>query len=456
MTSKIKTSFVCTECGESFSRWQGKCTNCGAWSTLQEFREAKQPKRSSSLIPAQKSEIVALSSIEPRVISRTSSLFPEVDRVLGGGLVGGAVILLGGDPGIGKSTLLLQLLSHWSRRGKKGLYVTGEESSEQTVLRGQRLGIKESTALILAETSIDTILSHIAAVNPDVVVIDSIQAVFSEQLQSSPGSVSQLRECAAMLVQYAKKHNTVILLIGHVTKEGTIAGPRLLEHMVDTVLAFEGDSHYQYRILRSIKNRFGPSGELALFTMSDSGLSEVTNPSEFFLLSRAEPQIGSSVAPIAEGTRILVVELQALVNQTHFGLPQRVASGINPKKLALLLAVLERHGGFSLGDYDIFFNIAGGLTVGEPAIDCGICAAILSSFRNKPVRKNLACIGECGLGGELRPVNRMIERIKECGRMGFTQCVVPKPGKRTDWTKAVEGVELLMCNKVAELQYLIF
>ena len=384
------------------------------------------------------------------------SSFGEVDRVLGGGLVPGALILIGGDPGIGKSTLLLQVCAAWAKSAKNVLYVSGEESSSQIYLRGSRLGMSEASLSLLTETSIEAIVASMSQSKPDIVVIDSIQTMYSEALESAPGSVSQVRESASVLLQYAKKNRTAILLIGHVTKDGSIAGPRVLEHMVDTVLYFEGDSHYQYRIVRAIKNRYGPSGEIAVFEMSDRGLREIGNPSNYFLHTRASPQIGTSVAPVLEGSRVLIVELQALVNKSHFGLPQRVASGINPKKLSLLLAVLERFGGVMTGDLDIFFNVVGGLTVSEPAIDLGIAAAILSSFRNRPLRRDLAFIGELGLGGEIRPVNNMALRFKELSRMGFKECITARPSKKTDWTSDAEGLRIIECGKIGEVQEFLF
>jgi DNA repair protein RadA/Sms len=454
-SQKTETVYVCNNCGQDFAKWQGKCQNCGAWDAITEFKQPKRGPRARTAA-ANVSEAVPLSSCKPASADRTPSTFPEVDRVLGGGLVPGALILIGGDPGIGKSTLLLQLCAQWAKQSKTALYISGEESSEQIFLRGSRLGLDDSSLSLLTETSIEAICTGISRTKPDIVVIDSIQTMFSEALESAPGSVSQVRECTSLLLRHAKQNKTVVLLIGHVTKEGAIAGPRVLEHMVDTVLYFEGDSHYQYRIVRAVKNRYGPSGEIAIFEMTDRGLKEINNPSQYFLLSRASPQIGTSIVPVLEGSRILVVELQSLVNKSHFGLPQRVASGINPKKLSLLLAVLERFGGLSLGDHDIFFNIVGGLTVSEPAIDLGIAAAIISSFRNRPLRKDLAFIGELGLGGEIRPVNNMGLRLKELSRMGFHECVVTRPHKQTDWAVDAAGINLITCSRIGEVQGLVF
>jgi DNA repair protein RadA/Sms len=455
MSKKIESVYVCANCGQDFPKWFGRCPSCGGWDTITEF---KQPKRVgvARRLPEETAQPMALSDCKPESTDRIVSAFSEVDRVLGGGLVPGALILIGGDPGIGKSTLLLQLCSVWAKGSKKVLYVSGEESSGQIYLRSSRLGINEVSLSLLTETSIEAIVASMSQLKPDIVVIDSIQTMCCEALESAPGSVSQVRESASVLLQYAKKNRTAILLIGHVTKDGSIAGPRVLEHMVDAVLYFEGDSHYNYRIIRAIKNRYGPSGEIAVFEMSDRGLREIGNPSDYFLHTRASPQIGTSVAPILEGTRVLVVELQALVNKSHFGLPQRVASGVNPKKLSLLLAVLERFGGIMTGDHDVFFNIVGGLTVSEPAIDLAVSAAILSSFRNRPLRRDLAFVGELGLGGEIRPVNNMALRFKELSRMGFKECVAARPIKKKEWDRESDGLKLIECSKIGEVQQFIF
>jgi DNA repair protein RadA/Sms len=455
MNKKHSTVFVCNNCGQDFSKWLGKCTNCGAWETIVEMRgvKATPAARASAATPAQ---VVQFSNCSSDGSDRISSPFPEIDRVLGGGLIPGAFILLGGDPGIGKSTLLLQLVSAWARQGKKSLYVSGEESAEQIYARGIRLGVADAPVLMLTETSVETIINQLDQTAPDIVVVDSIQTMFSEALESAPGSVSQVRESASALLRFAKQRKTAVILIGHVTKDGSIAGPRVLEHMVDTVLYFEGDSHYQYRIVRAVKNRYGPSGEIAVMSMTDRGLAEIANPSEFFLLNRANPQVGTAVVPVLEGSRVLVVEVQSLVNKSHFGLPQRVASGINPKKLALLLAVLERFGGFSLGEFDIFFNIAGGLTVSEPAVDLAVAASIISSFGNKPLARDLGFIGELGLGGEIRPVNNMPLRIKELAHMGFTRCLAPRPPKKADWTTGIKGIEIIQCARIGEVKEYVF
>jgi DNA repair protein RadA/Sms len=457
MQKKNNTSYVCTLWGQDFARWQGRCDNCGTWDTISEFRGSSKKSNFSGKgdgpgagKPCPIIQVEA--SSEPRFLSG----FKEVDRVLGGGLVKGAFILLGGDPGIGKSTLMLQLASRLAVASKKVMYVSGEESPEQVSMRAKRLKCQGESLQILPSTSVETIISVLQEHKPEIVIVDSIQTIHSDELESSPGSVAQIRESTSMLLHFAKTTGTIFFLIGHVTKDGAIAGPRMLEHMVDTVLYFEGDPGYEYRIVRAVKNRFGPSGEIAVFSMSDGGLSEVRNASEFFLTNRGTPQIGTSVSPVMEGSRILVVELQALVNKSHFGMPQRVANGINQKRLALLLAVLERHGGFFIGDYDVFFNIAGGLTVSEPSIDLSIAASIISSFVSKPLRQDCACIGEIGLGGEVRAVSMIPNRIKELAQMGFKECIVPYGMKNIDQFKKEFSVTLVQCRSVAHLQNLIF
>ncbi|MFP4417152.1 MAG: DNA repair protein RadA [Chitinispirillaceae bacterium] len=456
MPKKSKTAYVCTECGQDYPKWQGRCNVCEQWHTISEFKTgANKQSRPKPALAGKKVNCRTLSECSPREITRTITGMAEFDRVLGGGLVPGATILLGGSPGIGKSTLLLQLLATMAGQGKTVLYVSGEESQEQISLRAHRLGLHAAPMHLLTETSVESIIHYLEINGSDTIVIDSVQTIFSEDLESAPGSVSQVRECAAQLLRYAKGNDTTTFLVGHVTKEGAIAGPRVLEHMVDTVLYFEGDGNYQYRIIRAVKNRFGPSNEIAMLSMSNTGLSPVRNPSELFIMNRNEPQAGTSFVPVLEGTRPLIVELQALVNQTHFGIPQRVASGINPKKLSLLLAVLERWGGIALGDYDIFFNITGGLKIAEPATDLGIAAAVISSFRNQPIRNEVALVGELGLGGEVRPVHNTAVRLKELAAMGFTECItapVPVVNKRAE----NPGIKILPCKHIREVQELLF
>lgn len=463
MNKKNRTSaFVCTECGQDFTKWHGRCDNCGSWDTVQEIRlpspvgENDQRRRSAHFAGDTSRGPRKLADCTVDESQRYTTGSNEIDRVLGGGLVKGACILIGGDPGIGKSTLLLQLAAKTGDSVMQVLYVSGEESAEQVALRARRLKIDHAEMELLTETSAETILQTLMDKHPGLVIIDSIQTIFTETLQSAPGSVAQVRESAAMLLRFAKDTGAILLLIGHVTKDGALAGPRILEHMVDTVLYFEGDSSYQYRVLRAVKNRFGPSGEIALLSMTDDGLHEVTNASEFFLTSRHAPQTGTAVTPILEGSRIIMVELQALVNKAHFGMPQRVAGGIQQRRLALLLAVLERYAGLAFGDFDVFFSIAGGLTVAEPAIDLGIAASLVSTFRNKPIRPNIAFIGEVGLGGEVRPVSAMSARLRELTRMGFTECIVPRPSQKAEWFSDSYGIRLTPCIRAGSLQELLF
>lgn len=456
MKRKTTTAYVCNECGQDHAKWQGRCESCGAWNTLAEFKvPTGGTKAKVTVRPGAESSVKPLNESSCTPAKYIPSSFGEIDRVLGGGVVAGGVTLIGGDPGIGKSTLLLQLAAQWVNAGSKVLYVSGEESSEQVSLRARRLGVQSSPALVLSETMVETVLGHLETIKPDIVIVDSIQTMVMDAVDSSAGSISQVRESAAALLRYAKSASCALFLVGHVTKDGSLAGPRLLEHMVDTVLYFEGDAHNQYRMVRAIKNRYGPSGEVAILSMTDRGLTGVANPSEFFLSQRGEPHTGTAIVPIVEGTRVLVVELQGLVNRSHFGMPQRVASGINPKKLALILAVLERYGSIVLGDHDIFFNIAGGLTVSEPAADLGIAAAVVSSFRNRPVPTGRAFLGEIGLSGQIRPVNRMAVRLKELARLGMNQCVVAPPPSRADWKNDNGGLELLPCTHIGKLAELV-
>jgi DNA repair protein RadA/Sms len=455
MARKTKSEYLCSECGETFPKWLGKCTSCGEFNTITEYRvPVTTGKRRNSGVSAgleKSGEVQSLSDCSVSAVQRLSTGFPEIDTVLGGGIVTGSMTLLGGAPGIGKSTLILQIIANIARLENKVLYVSGEESVEQIALRAKRLNVVEESIKLLTETSVEQILTIVEKEKPKLVVIDSIQTLYAEDVSSAPGSVSQVRECTAMLMVLAKKQGISLIIIGHVTKDGSIAGPRVLEHMVDTVLNFEGDSNYSYRILRGIKNRFGPSGEIALLGMEPHGLVEMSDIARYFIHQSSLDKPGSAVVPILQGSRVLMVEVQALVTPTHFGLPQRVSAGINPKKLALIVAILERYAGIAFGDYDIFLNITGGLNVSETAVDLAIAAALLSSFRNRPIPKGTSFLGELGLSGEIRPVIDMEKRIREVATMGF-KTVITSPLTRVNVTGSIKTVE---CREVSEFEQIL-
>ncbi len=425
--SKQKINYQCTECGHGQTKWAGQCAGCGAWNTLQEVAQVSQGKGRYSGFAgvAVDSPIVSLAAVSAEQIARSPTGLSEFDRVLGGGLVSGSAILIGGDPGIGKSTLLLQGMAMLGS-GARPLYVTGEESIEQVSMRAQRLKLKVDHIDILAETSLEKILQQAAKHQPSVLVIDSIQTVYSESMQSAPGSVSQVRECAAQLVRFAKLSQTSVFLVGHVTKEGAIAGPRVLEHMVDTVLYFEGEQNSSFRLIRAIKNRFGAVNEIGVFAMTDTGLKEVTNPSAMFIKRAQQDATGSIVLVSQEGTRPLLVEVQSLVDQSAMANPRRVTVGLDNQRLAMLLAVVNRHAGFTLHDQDVFVNVIGGVKVHEPAADLAILLSVLSSFKNKPLDHDLAVFGEVGLTGEIRPVQGGVDRIREVEKLGFKRLIMPK------------------------------
>ncbi len=428
--AKAKTAYVCAECGAEHSKWQGQCIECGAWNTLAEIvvqpaAKSVAASRTGYAGAAAPAKITRLASVAAEAELRSDTGIGELDRVLGGGLVAGSVVLIGGDPGIGKSTLLLQMLGALGQR-VRGLYVTGEESLAQVAGRGQRLGIALDGLDALAETSIERILAEAANAKPDVLIVDSIQTIWTEQLTAAPGSVSQVRESAARLVRFAKESGTSVFLVGHVTKEGGIAGPRVLEHMVDAVLYFEGESGSRFRVLRAFKNRFGAVNELGVFAMGDKGLREVPNPSAIFLSAHARPTAGSAVMVTREGTRPLLVEVQALVDQSSLGNPRRVALGLEQNRLAMLLAVLHRHGGAAVYDQDVFVNVVGGIRVQETAADLPVLLAVLSSFRDRPLPDKTVAFGEVGLSGEIRPVPNGEERLKEAATHGFRRALVPK------------------------------
>ena len=427
--AKAKTAYVCNQCGAEHTKWQGQCEACGAWNTLSEFVvEAAKPaavKRAGYAGAAEPPRIVALTDVAAEAETRTRIGIGELDRVLGGGLVDGSVVLVGGDPGIGKSTLLLQMLGAVGV-GMRSLYVSGEESISQIAARAQRLGLPLAHLRCLAETCVERIIEHAQKDAPRVLVIDSIQTIWTELLTAAPGSVSQVREAAARLVRFAKETGTSIFLVGHVTKEGGIAGPRVLEHMVDAVLYFEGESGSRFRVLRAFKNRFGAVNELGVFAMSDKGLREDPNPSSIFLSAHGAPTPGSAVMVTREGTRPLLVEVQALVDQSSLGNPRRVALGLEQNRLAMLLAVLHRHGGAAVYDQDVFVNVVGGIRVQETAADLPVLLAVLSSFRDRPLPDKLIAFGEVGLSGEIRPVPNGEERLREAATHGFLKAIVPK------------------------------
>ena len=421
--AKTKTVFSCTECGGQTLKWQGQCPHCSAWNTLVETVAEKPATRYQPL--AQASRLTTLKEVETQEEPRRPTGVGELDRALGGGLVDGAVVLIGGDPGVGKSTLLLQAMSAMVRHCR-ALYVSGEESVQQIALRAKRLQLETDSLKLLAEIQLERILSLLGAEKPDVAVIDSIQTVYSEALQSAPGSVAQVRECAAQLTRYAKTSGAAVLLVGHVTKEGAIAGPRVLEHMVDAVLYFEGDTHSSFRLVRAIKNRFGAVNELGVFAMTDRGLRGVTNPSALFL-SRHEAEVpGTCVMVTQEGTRPLLVEIQALVDDARAPHPRRLTVGLEQNRLAMLLAVLHRHVGVAILDQDVFVNAVGGVQIDEPGADLPVLLAIVSSLKSKALPSKMVAFGEIGLAGEVRPVLRGQERLREAAKLGFESAIVPR------------------------------
>ncbi len=448
--AKTKTLYTCPECGASAPKWQGQCPGCGAWNTLVETL-AEAPVSGSNRMDkfaalAGDGRLQHLADIQPREARRLPTGIDEFDRVLGGGVVPGGVVLIGGDPGIGKSTLLLQALSWLAQARQPVLYVSGEESGEQVALRARRLQLPVDGLPLLAEISLEKILATLSSIKPMVAVIDSIQTLYSEALQSAPGSVAQVRECAAHLTRYAKQSGTTIILVGHVTKEGALAGPRVLEHIVDTVLYFEGDTHSAFRLVRAVKNRFGAVNELGVFAMTDKGLRGVTNPSALFLSQHAQEVSGSCVMVTQEGTRPLLVEIQALVDTCH-GNPRRLSVGLEQNRLAMLLAVLHRHAGIGCFDQDVFVNAVGGVRINEPAADLAVLLAIVSSLRNKPLPPKLIAFGEVGLAGEIRPAPRGQERLKEAAKLGFTLAFIPKANAPK---QAIPGMEIIPLDRIEQ------
>jgi len=436
--AKERTVFVCQSCGAQASRWLGRCTECGEWNTLVEERVAAAPK-GGGRAAGERRAAEPITSLATATERRSSCGIGELDRVLGGGVVPGSVILIGGDPGIGKSTLVLQALGQLARQGR-ALYVTGEESPQQVKMRADRLGITEDTLLVLAETNVEAILEQARAVEPAILAIDSIQTMFTEQFASAPGSIGQVRESAAQLVQFAKRSGQATVLVGHVTKDGAFAGPRVLEHMVDTVLYFEGDRGHSFRILRAVKNRFGSTNEIGVFEMKEQGLQAVANPSALFLAERPVDVPGSVVVASIEGTRPILVELQALVSSSSLGTARRTTLGMDHNRVALLVAILEKKMGLQLAGQDIFLNVAGGVHLDEPAADLGALVAVASSFLDKPVDPHTLIVGEVGLAGEVRAIGHAEARVREGSKLGFKRCVLPESSRKQ--LPSLRGVEL--------------
>lgn len=444
--AKPRSVYCCSECGATSPKWQGQCPGCGAWNTLVEGvaeTGGGADHRFQSLAPA--SRLQALAEIEAREAERIPTRISEFDRALGGGLVAGGVVLIGGDPGIGKSTLLLQALAGLSEH-LPALYVSGEESGEQVALRARRLGLEASRLKLLAEINLERILAVLQGERPQVAVVDSIQTLWSEQLTSAPGSVAQVRECAAQLTRLAKQLGITVILVGHVTKEGALAGPRVLEHIVDTVLYFEGDTHSSFRLIRAFKNRFGAVNELGVFAMTEKGLKGVSNPSALFLSQHGQEVPGTCILVTQEGTRPLLVEIQALVDQSH-GNPRRLTVGLDAQRLAMLLAVLHRHAGVVCFDQDVFINAVGGVKIGEPAADLAVLLSIVSSLKSRPLPKKLVVFGEVGLAGEIRPAPRGQERLKEAAKLGFTHALVPEANRPR---QAIPGMTVLGVSRIEE------
>lgn len=449
---KLKSKYVCQECGYETPKWLGKCPGCNEWNTLVEEIYEKKSKSIVTMDYTQ-GKIEKLVDVKVEEEERESTNIQELNRVLGGGVVKGSLILVGGDPGIGKSTLLIQTAHNISSRGLKVLYVTGEESAKQVKLRADRLGVKSDNLYILAETNMEIVKKTVEDLNPDVLIVDSIQTVYNPEITSAPGSVSQVREVTSLLMRLSKTKEIATFIVGHVTKQGSIAGPRVLEHMVDTVLYFEGERHNTYRVLRAVKNRFGSTNEIGIFEMRDVGLVEVENPSEMLLSGRPTSSSGSVVVPSIEGTRPMLIEIQALVSQTAFGMPRRVATGIDYNRVVLMIAVLEKKAGLQLQGSDAYINIIGGLQIKEPAVDLGIICAIASSFKESAINSDTVVMGEVGLTGELRTISFIEQRIKEASKLGFKTAIIPKSnlkGLRFD-----SNMEIIGVNNVREALNLI-
>ena len=451
MAKGKKSIFFCQNCGHEETKWLGQCPMCKEWNTFVE--ENISVSKSSTVKLAKEAEVVALKNIETDFEERIHTQIQELDRVLGGGIVPGSLVLVGGDPGIGKSTLLLQVCQKLCESKKQVLYISGEESLKQIKLRANRMGEFKEDLYLLCETNLEVIRNIIETRKPDIVVIDSIQTMYSEEVSSAPGSVSQVRESTNVFMQLAKGLGISIFIVGHVTKEGTVAGPRVLEHMVDTVLYFEGDRHASYRILRGVKNRFGSTNEIGVFEMRQNGLVEVENPSEYMLNGKPEHASGSVVACSIEGTRPILIEIQALVCSSNFGMPRRTAAGTDYNRVNLLMAVLEKRLGLHLSNYDAYVNIAGGVKMNEPAIDLGIVMAIVSSYKNHPIDEKTIVFGEVGLSGEVRAVSMPEQRVAEAKKLGFETCILPEVSK--DMVKGIEGIKIIGVKNIGDAMQLI-
>lgn len=451
MAKGKKSIFFCQNCGHEETKWLGQCPMCKEWNTFVE--ENISVSKSSTVKLAKEAEVVALKNIETDSEERIHTQIQELDRVLGGGIVPGSLVLVGGDPGIGKSTLLLQVCQKLCENKKQVLYISGEESLKQIKLRANRMGEFKEDLYLLCETNLEVIRNIIETRKPDMVVIDSIQTMYSEEVSSAPGSVSQVRESTNVFMQLAKGLGISIFIVGHVTKEGTVAGPRVLEHMVDTVLYFEGDRHASYRILRGVKNRFGSTNEIGVFEMRQNGLVEVENPSEYMLNGKPEHASGSVVACSIEGTRPILIEIQALVCSSNFGMPRRTAAGTDYNRVNLLMAVLEKRLGLHLSNYDAYVNIAGGVKMNEPAIDLGIVMAIVSSYKNHPIDEKTIVFGEVGLSGEVRAVSMPEQRVAEAKKLGFETCILPEVSK--DMVKGIEGIKIIGVKNIGDAMQLI-
>jgi DNA repair protein RadA/Sms len=445
--AKSKTVFVCRNCGNESPKWIGKCPGCGEWNTYAEEIVVKSGSSFSTPFTSAGYSPVRLNEIDTAAQPRIDTQTGELNRVLGGGLVRGSVVLIGGEPGIGKSTLALQVALAMSNY--KVLYISGEESAQQIRMRADRLGRSNENCYVLCEVSLQNILNHLLQVKPDILIVDSVQTLQDEALESSPGSISQIRECAGKLMKFAKETSTPVFLIGHITKDGTLAGPKILEHIVDTVLLFEGDQHYLYRILRATKNRFGATAELGIFEMQHDGLREVSNPSEVLINQNNEGLSGIAAAATIDGIRPFLIEVQALVSTAAYGVPQRISTGYDVRRLNMLLAVLERKAGFKLATRDVFLNLAGGLRVTDPALDLAVIKAVLSSGVDKPVPKKMCFSAEVGLSGEIRPVNRIENRIREAGRLGFTSIMISGAYDKIS-LPAKDSIRVIKVNRVEE------